>query len=170
MLPLESAVVVPTGSPLNKIVVKPLNPPPLTATDAPAAPEVGVNDIFTTNGVGVPPTEVAVKVADAVSIPSEAVTVLLASVDDGTVNEPDIVPSEPAVVVSIVWPLNEMVVEPLKPFPLTATDVPTGPEVGLNDMLADCAFAIGANDVNEVSALRTNNASTTATKACLKPI
>lgn len=65
-----------------------------------------------------------------------------------------------------------MVVEPLKPDPLIVTDEPAAPWVGFNDMFADpdCAFPIGANDVNEVSTLRTNNASTTATKACLKLI
>jgi hypothetical protein len=67
MFPLESAIIEPTFSLLNEMVVKLLKPLPVIVTDVPGVPELGLNDIAAA-------ATVTVKDADAVS-PATSVAV-----------------------------------------------------------------------------------------------
>jgi hypothetical protein len=117
------------ANPLNAIVTVEVGakPAPMTVTLVLTRPEVGDRAI---DGV-------TVNVADAVfELASVAVTVLLPAMDEGTtkvaVKAPKVDVSTVAGMVVTFTPLNVivMVEEGVKPAPVTATEVPTGPEVG----------------------------------------
>jgi hypothetical protein len=97
----------------------------VTVTDVPAEPEVGVNE--ETTG----PEAVTVNDAVLVPVPAGVVTAI------GPV-------LAPAGTVAVTWvseltvnvadmPLNFTAVAPVKPLPVTVTDVPAEPEVGVNE-------------------------------------
>ena len=130
------AAVVP-----NVTELAPVKPLPVIVTDDPTGPLVGENELMT--GV----TENAVVV---VAVPPEVVTA--------------ITPLPPAGAAAVIWlpseltanddaalPLNVTEVAPVKPEPVIVTEVPTGPLVGVNELIvgAACCEPLQEGNVND---------------------
>ncbi len=120
---------------LTEVVVNPvpLKFEPLIVTEVPTGPEVGENELIVGAG-GL----VTVKLPELVAVPPGVVTLILPVVaPDGTVAV--ILVGEFTVNEIAETPLNltEVVVNPvpLKFEPLIVTEVPTGPEVGENELI-----------------------------------
>jgi hypothetical protein len=123
----ESTVWV-AVTPLNLTAVAPQKFVPLIVTDVPVGPLVGVNDVI----VGAPAV-VASKFVPLVAFPPGFTTVIGPSVAaHGT--EAVIWVSELIVKVDATA-LNCTAVVPLKPVPVSVTDVPGAPDVGRNDVI-----------------------------------
>jgi hypothetical protein len=102
----------------------------LIVTDVPTGPLVGLNDVI----VGAP-APVTVKFVELVAVPLGVVTRIgpvVAPVGTATVI---FVPAPFTVKPGALTLLNETAVTPVKLVPLIVTDVPTGPLVGLNDVI-----------------------------------
>ncbi len=115
---------------LNETAVAPVKLVPLIVTDVPTGPLVGLNDVI----VGVP-APVTVKFVELVAVPLGVVTRIgpvVAPVGTATVI---LVPAPFTVKPGAFTLLNETAVAPVKLVPLILTDVPTGPLVGLNDVI-----------------------------------
>jgi hypothetical protein len=119
---------------VTEVVVKPvpLKFDPLMVTDVPVGPEVGENELMV--GAG---TEVTSKLVALVPVPPGVVTRIFPSVaPEGTVA---VILVEEFTVNDAETLLNvtELVVKPLplKLVPLMVTEVPTGPEVGENELM-----------------------------------
>src|SRR6476646_410836 len=104
--------------PLNFTDVALLSPEPVTVTDVPTGPDVGVNELI----VGATTTAVTEKLPELVPVPFAVVTEIGPVVaPDGTFAVNCV--SVPGVNDAAV-PLNFTDVAPVKPVPLTVTDVP----------------------------------------------
>ena len=123
----DTAANVTAALPLNLTPVAPVRFVPTIVTFVPTGPEAGVKDVIVGAGIG------TVKAVALVAVPPGVVTVIL-PVDafagtvvvidfaDTTVNAADVVP-------------NFMLVAPVKFVPPIVTVVPTGPAVGVNDVM-----------------------------------
>ncbi len=129
----ELTVNVVAVVPLNFTAVAPVKPVPVITTEVPTGPLVGLNDVIV--GIG---DAVTSKLVALVAVPPGVVTAMGPSVAPlGTVAV--ICVFEFTVKVAAV-PLNFTALAPVKPVPVITTDVPTGPLVGLNDVI------VGAGD------------------------
>jgi hypothetical protein len=121
--------------PLNVTDVVPVKPVPVTVTDVPTGPELGANPVTVGADAGV--TE---KLPELVPVPADVVTEIGPDVaPDGTVAVS--CESVPAVNDAVV-PLNFTAVAPVKPEPLTVTDVPGEPDVGANPLTVGAAGTV----------------------------
>jgi len=119
---------------LNLTSVAPVKFVPLIVTTVPTGPNVGENDVI----VGAP--AVTVKFVELVAVPDGVVTVIGPVVaPDGTVVE--IFKVELTVKLALM-PLNFTDVAPSKFVPFTVTVVPTGPDVGENEVIDGAAVAV----------------------------
>jgi hypothetical protein len=121
------------ATPLNltEVVVKPvpLKFVPVIVTDFPTGPKVGVNDVIV--GSGAVDT---VKFVELVAVPEGLVTAIFPVVAPvGTVAV--IVVEELALNVVAATPLKVTDVTPVKPVPVIVTELPTAPEVGVNEVI-----------------------------------
>lgn len=108
-------------------MIVPVKPEPVSTTDVPTGPLVGVNDVIT----GAPC--VTVKFVELMAEPLGVVTVILPVVAfAGTVAT--ILVDELTVKVALT-PLNRTDVAPVNPVPVIVTEVPGGPLVGVNDVI-----------------------------------
>ena len=132
-------------TPLNLTEVAPVKLVPLILTDVPTGPLVGLKDEI----VGAAPA-VTVKLVELVAVPAGVVTLI----------GPVVAPDGTLVLICVPAPFTENVadvllkvtdVAPLKFVPLTATDVPTGPLVGLKDEIVGAAPAVTVKFVELVA-------------------
>jgi hypothetical protein len=117
-------------TPLKRTAVAPVKFVPLILTEVPTGPLVGLNDVI----VGAP-VAVTVKFVELVAVPVGVVTRIgpvVAPVGTVTVI---LVPAPFTVKPGAFTLLNETAVAPVKLVPLIWTEVPTGPLVGLNDVI-----------------------------------
>ena len=116
------------ATPLNVTNVAPLRLVPLITTEVPTGPEVGENELIVGCAL------LTWKLALLVAVPPGVVTVMRPVVaPDGTVVM--ILVGE-VTVKAAATPLNVTDVAPVKFEPLISTEVPTGPEVGENELIA----------------------------------
>jgi hypothetical protein len=114
--------------PLNFTDVTVTKPVPVMTTLVPTGPLVGVNDVML---VAAAPT---VKLVALVAVPPESTTVIGPVVAPvGTIAVMDV--AELVTGETAATPLNLTDVTPTKPVPVMATLVPTGPLVGVNDVM-----------------------------------
>jgi hypothetical protein len=121
-------------TPLKRTAVAPVKFVPLIWTEVPTGPLVGLNDVI----VGAP-VVVTVKFVELVAVPLGVVTRIgpvVAPVGTVTVI---LVPAPFTVKPGAFTLLNETAVAPVKLVPLIWTEVPTGPLVGLNDVIVGAA-------------------------------
>ena len=121
-------------TPLKRTAVAPVKFVPLIRTEVPTGPLVGLNDVI----VGAP-VAVTVKFVELVAVPLGVVTRIgpvVAPVGTVTVI---LVPAPFTVKPGAFTLLNETAVAPVKLVPLIWTEVPTGPLVGLNDVIVGAA-------------------------------
>lgn len=112
--------------PLNVTAVMPVKPVPVMVTEVPTGPDAGVNDVI----VG---ATVTVKSVVLVPVPCDVVTVI----------RPVVAPEGTVVVICVgeltvkaaLRPSNLTVIVPEKPVPVSTTDVPTGPLVGVKELI-----------------------------------
>ena len=122
------------ATPLKARPVVVAKPVPVIVTVAPTAPEVGENEVI------VGPVEVSVKLELLVAVPLGVVSVI------GPVPAP--VGAWQVTWVSVlkvnvaVTPLNLTEVVPVKPVPVSVTVVPTGPCVGVNEVIVGGTFSV----------------------------
>src|SRR6185437_5350642 len=112
--------------PLKVTAVAPVKPLPVMVTDVPTGPEVGVNEetvgpacVVTVNDAVLAPVPAGVVTAIG-PVVAPVGTVAVSWVAELTVNV-------------AALPLKVTAVAPVKPLPVMVTDVPTGPEVGVNE-------------------------------------
>jgi hypothetical protein len=118
--------------PLNFTEVAPVRFVPVMVTEVPTGPEVGVNEVIV--GTEAAPT---VKFVALVAVPLAVVTVIGPVVAPvGTVVT--ICVAVFVVIVAVV-PLNFTEVAPVRFVPVMVTEVPTGPKVGVNDVMVGLA-------------------------------
>jgi hypothetical protein len=130
---------------LNETAVAPVKLVPLIVTDVPTGPLVGLNELI----VGTAP--VAVKFVELVAVPLGVVTRIgpvVAPVGTETVI---LVPAPFMVKPGAFTLLNETAVAPEKLVPLIVTDVPTGPLVGLNDVIVGAPAPVTVKFVEPVA-------------------
>ena len=112
--------------PLKRTLVAPVKFVPFTVTDVPTGPLDGVNEVIVGAGMTVKSLELVAVPPGVVTVMRPVValvgTVVLICVLDTTVNVADV-------------PLNFTLVAPVKFVPLTVTAVPTGPLVGVNEVM-----------------------------------
>ena len=122
--------------PPNVTDVTPESPVPVIATELPTVPDVGEIDVI----VGAATTAVTVKLSALVPVPAEFVTAIGPEVaPDGTVAvscESESTVNDAAV------PLNVTDEVPVNPEPLTVTDVPGEPDVGVNELTAGAVTTV----------------------------
>jgi hypothetical protein len=131
----ETTLKLLAAVPLNFTEVVPVKFVPLIVTVVPLGPLVGENDVIVGDPVGV-----TVKLPVLVAVPPGVVTLI----------RPDMAPDGTTAVicvgeltvklVALVF-LNFTSVAPVKFVPVMTTDVPTGPEVGTNDVIVGAAGA-----------------------------
>lgn len=120
---------------LNLTSVAPVKFVPLIVTTVPTGPNVGENDVI----VGAAPA-VTVKFVELVAVPDGVVTVIGPVVaPDGTVA---VIFKLELTVKLALTPLNFTDVAPSKFVPFTVTVVPTGPDVGENEVIDGAAVAV----------------------------
>ena len=113
-------------TPLKVTAVIPVKLVPLMVTEVPGGPEAGVNEVI----VG---ATVTVKSVALVPVPAEVVTVM----------RPVVAPEGTVVVICVgeltvngaLTPSNLTVIVPENPVPVSTTVVPTGPLVGVNEVI-----------------------------------
>jgi hypothetical protein len=131
-----STVSVVAETPLNFTSVVPVKPVPVTVTRVPTGPEAGLNPLM----VGAAGGTTTVKEALEVPVPAGVVTAMgpvvappgtiaVTCVELGTVNDLEAVP------------LKVTAVAPDRFVPVTATEVPAAPEVGVNPVTVGTAGA-----------------------------
>jgi hypothetical protein len=130
---------------LNETAVAPVKLVPLIVTDVPTGPLVGLNEVI------VGPAPVAVKFVELVAVPLDVVTRI----------GPEVAPVGTATVILVPAPfivkpgaftlLNETAVAPEKLVPSIVTDVPTGPLVGLNDVIVGAPAPVTVKFVEPVA-------------------
>src|SRR5437773_8337137 len=114
------------ATPLKRTAVAPVRLFPLMVTEVPAGPLVGVNELV----VG---GDVTAKLLALVAVPPGAVTLI----------GPEVAPLG---TVAVIWmfeftvkpaavPLKVTEVAPVRLLPLMVTEVPTGPLVGVNELI-----------------------------------
>jgi hypothetical protein len=111
---------------LKVTVVAPVKPVPVILTDVPIGPNVGVNDVIAGPGT--------VKLVRLDPVPPGVVTRIgpvEAPLGTGTVIWVALLTVNPGA----VTPLNVTKVAPVKFVPVRVTDVPTAPDVGVNDVI-----------------------------------
>src|SRR5436309_6107114 len=122
-------------TPLNVTVVAPVRLVPVSVTEVPTGPLIGLNARMT--GA---PGEVTVKLITLVALPSESVMAIGPVVaPDGTVA---VIWMLESTVKAAAVPLKVTAVATLassKPFPVMMTEVPTGPVIGLNSKTTGAA-------------------------------
>ena len=122
-------VKVVAETPLKRTAVAPVKFVPLIWTEVPTGPLVGLNDVI----VGAP-VPVTVKFVELVAVPLGVVTEIRPVVaPEGTVALIRVAFCTVKVVAET--PLKRTAVAPVKFVPLIWTEVPTGPLVGLNDVI-----------------------------------
>jgi hypothetical protein len=130
---------------LNETAVAPVKLVPLIVTDVPTGPLVGLNDVI----VGAP-VVVTVKVFELVAVPLGVVTEIGPVVaPEGTVALIRVAFCTVKVVAET--PLKRTAVAPVKFVPLIRTDVPTGPLVGLNDVIVGAPVVVTVKFVELVA-------------------
>src|SRR6266508_2299309 len=127
---------VPADTPPNVTAVAPVKPVPLIVTEVPTGPLVGENDEI----VGADAHEkLTVKSALLVSVPwGETTPILPVVAPVGTavlMRCPDCTLTEASTPLKVTW------VAPWKLFPLTSTFVPTGPHIGVKELMVGPASA-----------------------------
>jgi hypothetical protein len=158
----ESTVNVVAATPPNVTEVAPVNDPPVMVTTVPALPLVGVKLLM--HG---PAPVVTLKLVVLVAVPSESVTAIAPVVAPaGTVAV--ICVSELTVKVVAAVPLNVTDVTALgaswNAVPVMMTCVPTGPHVGLKDVIVGAAASAGG-----IPSSNTVDAAITDTRSALLP-
>jgi hypothetical protein len=131
----ETTLKLLAAVPLNLTDVVPVKFVPSIVTVVPLVPLVGENDVIVGD-----PVDVTVKVPELVADPPGEVTVILPVIaPDGTT---DVICVEELTVkvVALVF-LNFTPVAPVKFVPVMTTEVPTGPEVGTNEVIVGAAAA-----------------------------
>jgi hypothetical protein len=122
----EFTVNVVAATLLNMTAVAPVRLVPVILTDVPTGPNVGVNEVI----VGA----AMVKLVRLDPVPPGVVTLIGPEVAvEGTVTV--ICVAEFTVNVVAATPLKVTEVAPVKFVPVSVTDVPTGPDVGVNDVM-----------------------------------
>jgi hypothetical protein len=133
-------------TPLKRTAVAPVKFVPLILTEVPTGPLVGLNDVI----VGAP-VAVTVKFVELVAVPVGVVTRIgpvVAPVGTVTVI---LVPAPFTVKPGAFTLLNETAVAPVKLVPLIWTEVPTGPLVGLNDVIVGAPVVVTVKFVELVA-------------------
>jgi hypothetical protein len=133
-------------TPLKRTAVAPVKFVPLILTEVPIGPLVGLNDVI----VGAP-VAVTVKFVELVAVPLGVVTRIgpvVAPVGTVTVI---LVPAPFTVKPGAFTLLNETAVAPVKLVPLIWTEVPTGPLVGLNDVIVGAPVPVTVKFVELVA-------------------
>jgi hypothetical protein len=133
-------------TPLKRTAVAPVKFVPLILTEVPIGPLVGLNDVI----VGAP-VAVTVKFVELVAVPLGVVTRIgpvVAPVGTVTVI---LVPAPFTVKPGAFTLLNETAVAPVKLVPLIWTEVPTGPLVGLNDVIVGAPVVVTVKFVELVA-------------------
>jgi hypothetical protein len=133
-------------TPLKRTAVAPVKFVPLIRTEVPTGPLVGLNDVI----VGAP-VAVTVKFVELVAVPLGVVTRIgpvVAPVGTATVI---LVPAPFTVKPGAFTLLNETAVAPMKLVPLIWTEVPTGPLVGLNDVIVGAPVVVTVKFVELVA-------------------
>jgi hypothetical protein len=126
----ETTLNVLEETPLNVTLVAPVRFVPVMVTDVPTGPLVGVNEVI----VGVAAVVVTVKLWELQSVPPGVVTQIFPVVAPvGTVAV--IWVDEPPVKLVADVPPNVTAVAPVRFVPVIVTIVPTGPEVGVNEVI-----------------------------------
>jgi hypothetical protein len=125
-------------TPLNRTVVAPPKPLPLTRTEVPTGPLFGENEEI----VGAVAVVVTVKFVALVAVPPGVVTLIF----------PVVAPVGTFVSIRVPWvftvngtaltPLNRTAVAPANPLPLIRTEVPTGPLDGENEEIVGAAAVV----------------------------
>jgi hypothetical protein len=130
---------------LNETAVAPVKLVPLILTDVPTGPLVGLNDVI----VGAP-VVVTVKFVELVAVPLGVVTEIGPVVaPEGTVALIRV--AFCTVKVAAETPLKRTAVAPVKFVPLIRTEVPTGPLVGLNDVIVGAPVVVTVKFVELVA-------------------
>jgi hypothetical protein len=124
-------------TPWNLTKVAPVRSVPVIVTEVPTGPEAGVNEVIVGAAttvtvksvalVAVPPAVVTV-IGPVVAVAGTAVTIVVAVLD----------------VITALVPRNLTEVAPVRFVPVIATEVPTGPELGVNDVMVGAAVAATA--------------------------
>jgi hypothetical protein len=120
------------ATPMNLTEVAPVKFVPVIVTDVPTGPLVGLNDVI----VGAP-APVTVKFVALVAVPPGVVTAIGPVVAPvGTVAV--ICVLKFTVKLAAAVPPKVTAVAPVKPAPMITTEVPTGPLVGVNEVMIGC--------------------------------
>ena len=89
---------------------------------------------------------------------------------EGTLKDVDMLPNMLPPYVDVTWvPPKLMITRPENPAPVTETEVPTGPLVGLTATAVSPAFAVGARATEKDSILRTSSTSAALVNPVFKP-
>ena len=116
--------------------VAPVKPLPLIVTTVPARPLDGVKPLI----VGAAGAAVTVNEDELVAVPPGAVTAIGPDVaPDGTVA---VICESELTANAVGVPLNVTLVAPVKPLPLSVTEVPTGPVDGLKLLIVGAAGGV----------------------------
>ena len=143
--------------PLNFTEVAPVRFVPMMVTGVPTGPEVGVNDVM----VGLAQLPATVKAVALVPTPLTFVTEIFPfTAPAGTAARSWVLESK----ITVVWstgvvsaPKVALVTSGLvKPVPVIVTMHPTGPPLGVNDVIVGVAASAGAASPNTSSATPTN--------------
>jgi hypothetical protein len=138
-------VKVDAETPLKRTAVAPVKFVPLIWTEVPTGPLVGLNDVI----VGAP-VAVTVKFVELVAVPLGVVTEI----------GPVVAPEGTVAVIRVAFctakvvaetPLKRTAVAPVKFVPLIWTEVPTGPLVGLNDVIVGAPVVVTVKFVELVA-------------------
>jgi hypothetical protein len=128
----EFTVNVVAGTRLNPtaVVVKPvpLKLVPVMATEVPTGPEIGVNELMVGSGA-----VITVKFVELIAVPPGVTSLIgpvVAKVGTGATTCVAVLD-----VIAADTPLNVTEVAPLRFVPVMVTEVPTGPEIGENNLI-----------------------------------